>query len=81
MAEKPEKKTCPQCGGEITTGALKSGNQEASIVIAGKPDGFLGVIPYTTSKVAARVCTDCGYIALYARNLEDLLRLDADEES
>lgn len=76
MAAMPEKNRCPQCGGETTKGMLKSGNHEANIVIAGKPDGFLGVVPYTTSPVSARVCTACGYIALYARNLQDLLRLE-----
>lgn len=55
---------------------LKSGNQEASIVIAGKADEFLGVVPYTTSKVGARVCMACGAIELYAQNLEDLLQID-----
>lgn len=72
---------CPLCSGETAKGTLKAGNQEAAIVIAGKPDGFLGVIPYTTSQVAARVCTRCGHIALFARNMQDLLRMDdaADE--
>lgn len=67
---------CPVCGGETAKGTLKAGNQEAAIVIAGKPDGFLGVIPYTTSQISARVCTRCGHIALFARNMQDLLRMD-----
>jgi hypothetical protein len=67
---------CALCGGETTKGVLKTGNHEANVVIAGKPDGFLGVVPYTTSQVAARVCTRCGHIALFARNLQDLLRMD-----
>ena len=46
MADGEAKKSCPQCGGELTRGTLKTGNQEANIIIAGKPDGFLGVIPY-----------------------------------
>ena len=68
---------CPQCGGETAKGTLKAGNQEATIVIAGKPDGFLGVIPYTTSQIAARVCTRCGHIGLFARNMQDLLSIDS----
>ncbi len=71
-------KTCPLCGGETAKGVLKTGNHEANVVIAGKPDGFLGVVPYTTSPVAARVCTDCGHITLFARNLESLLSMDGD---
>jgi hypothetical protein len=81
MAEQKEadasRKACRICGGEMTKGTLKAGNHEANIVIAGKPDGFLGVIPYTTSQIAARVCTACGNIELYARNLQDLLRVEA----
>jgi hypothetical protein len=72
------KAMCGLCGGETAKGTLKAGNHEAQIVIAGKPDGFLGVIPYTTSQVAARVCTACGHIDLYARNLQDLLRVEAE---
>ena len=71
-------KSCPLCGGETAKGVLKTGNHEANVVIAGKPDDFLGVIPYTTSQVAARVCTDCGHITLFARNLESLLTLNDD---
>ncbi len=70
---------CPLCGGETARGVLKAGNQEASVVIAGEPDAFLGVVPYTTSLVAARVCTSCGHIALFAKRLESLLRMDANE--
>ena len=70
-------RTCPLCGGETAKGVLKTGNQEASVVIAGKPDAFLGVIPYATSQVAARVCTSCGHIALFAKSLESLLSMDA----
>ena len=72
-------KTCRFCGGETTTGTVKSGNQEATIVIDGKPDGFLGIVSYTTSPVAARVCTACGHIDLFARNLQDILAVDADD--
>lgn len=68
---------CRICGGELTKGTLKAGNSEANIVIAGKPDGFLGVIPYTTSQISARVCTSCGHIDLYARNLQDILKVEA----
>jgi uncharacterized Zn finger protein len=69
------KNRCPLCGGETARGVLKTGNHEAQIVVAGKPDGFLGVVPYQTSPVAARVCTDCGHVALFAKNLESLLSL------
>ncbi|MDX1933562.1 MAG: hypothetical protein SFU56_13220 [Capsulimonadales bacterium] len=72
-------KRCAACGGELAQGVLKAGNLEATIVVAGKPDGFLGVIPYTTSQIAARVCTDCGRIELYARNRQDLLKVDGNE--
>jgi hypothetical protein len=72
------RKICRLCGGELTKGTLKSGNHEANIIIAGKPDGFLGVIPYTTSQISARVCLDCGHIELYARNFQDLLRVEAE---
>ena len=75
---KNTKSLCALCGGEVTRGTLKSGNQETTIVVAGKPDGFLGVIPYTTSQISARVCTECGHIELYARNLQDLLKMDAE---
>jgi hypothetical protein len=70
---------CPLCGGETETGVLKTGNQEANVVVAGKPDSFLGVIPYKTSQVAARVCDSCGHIALFARNLESLLSMESDD--
>ena len=59
----------------MARGALKAGNQETHIVIAGKPDGFLGVIPYRTSPVGARVCTACGHIELFARDLQDILNV------
>ena len=72
-------RTCPLCGGETAKGVLKAGNQEANVVIAGKPDPFLGVVPYTTSQVTARVCTSCGHIALFARSLESLLSMDAND--
>lgn len=71
MAESKER--CRLCNGETTVGKLQSGNQDARIVIAGKPDGFLGVIPWTTSGVKARVCRDCGHIDLFARDLTELL--------
>lgn len=74
------KNACLRCGVETTTGKLKSGNQEPQIVIAGKPDGFLGVVPYTTSPVLARVCTGCGHIELVARNLRDVLSMDAGDD-
>jgi hypothetical protein len=79
MAEANSQKTCRVCGGETAKATLKAGNQEANLVIAGKPDGFLGVIPYTTSQVAARVCTSCGHVDLYARNLQDLLRVEGND--
>lgn len=82
MPENGDAKTagrvCPLCGGETAKGVLKTGNHDASVVIAGKPDSFLGVVPYTTSQVAARVCMSCGHIALFARNLESLLTMEAD---
>lgn len=78
MAEGDSKKQCRICGGEIAKGTLKTGNQEANIVIAGKPDGFLGVIPYTTAQISARVCTACGHIDLYARNVQDILKVEGD---
>lgn len=67
---------CRLCGGETAAATLKAGNQDATVVVAGKPDGFLGVVPYTTSPVAVRVCRGCGHVELFARNLQDLLRLD-----
>ena len=74
-------KTCPNCGGQdITTGTLKVGNGEAQVVIAGKPDGFLGVIPYTTSPIQVKVCRSCGYLTLFARKLTDLLSIEPDSD-
>ncbi len=72
-----DRRACPLCGGETAKGTLKAGNSEAQIVVAGKPDGFLGVVPYTTSQVAARVCRRCGHIGLFARNMQDLLAMDS----
>lgn len=80
MEEKRSPAACRMCGGETAKATLKAGNNEAQVVIAGKPDGFLGVVPYTTSQVSARVCTSCGYIELYARNLQDILRVETDSE-
>jgi hypothetical protein len=71
---------CPQCGGETAKATLKAGNADATLVIAGKPDGFLGVIPYTTSQVGARVCLNCARIDLFARNVRDLLRIGDDAD-
>ena len=69
---------CPACGGgDLATGTLKNGNQSATVVIAGEPDGFLGVVPYSTAPVDARVCRTCGHVALFARSLEALLQMDA----
>lgn len=68
-------KTCVRCGGETASGTLKTGNAAASIVIAGKPDAFLGVVPYTTAQVAARVCLACGHIDLFAKSLDRLLQM------
>ena len=73
---KPAAAPCPLCGGETASGTLKTGNTPASIVIAGKPDGFLGVVPYTTAQIEARVCTRCGHIALFAQSLESLLQME-----
>lgn len=67
--------TCARCGGETASGTLKTGNAAASIVIAGKPDAFLGVVPYTTAQVEARVCTVCGHIALFAKSPNRLLQM------
>ena len=78
MAENKSKQ-CPLCGGETARGVLKSGNHEASVVIAGKPDPFLGVVPYKTSPITVRVCQSCGHIALFARNLESLLSMGGDD--
>ena len=78
MAKDSPKNVCPFCGGETARGVLKTGNQEAQVVIAGKPDGFLGVVPYKTAQVAAQVCTRCGHIGLFARNLESLLSMGDD---
>jgi len=75
---KPTADTCPLCGGETMRGVLKAGNQSASVVVAGKPDDFLGVVPYTTSPVEVRVCAACGHIALFAKSLESLLQMDDD---
>ena len=78
MAQNKAGQGCPLCGGETARGALKSGNHEASVVIAGKPDPFLGVVPYTTSPVIVRVCRSCGHIALFAKSLESLLAMGED---
>lgn len=77
-SEKGAVRACRLCGGETAKGTLKAGNQEAQLVVAGKPDGFFGVIPYTTAQVSARVCRSCGHVDLYARNLHDLLSVDVD---
>ena len=68
---------CHLCGGETAKGVLKTGNHEANVVIAGKADGFLGVVPYTNSQVAVRVCGQCGHIALFARDVESLLDMES----
>lgn len=70
------KEKCRLCGGDVTMGKLQAGNADARIVIAGKPDGFLGVTPWTASTVRARVCRACGHIELFARDLQDLLAID-----
>jgi len=75
---KPSADICPLCGGETMHGVLKAGNQSANVVVAGKPDDFLGVVPYTTSPVEVRVCAGCGHIALFAKNPESLLQMDDD---
>jgi hypothetical protein len=72
---------CLRCGGETARGTVKAGNHEAQVVIAGKPDGFLGVIPYTTTPVGARVCTVCGHIELFARDPRNLLTIESGDES
>lgn len=71
-------RSCAFCGGETAKGVLKAGNQEAQVVVAGKPDAFLGVIPYTTSQVMVRVCRNCGHIGLFAKSLESLLSMGDD---
>lgn len=76
-----DKNACARCGGETTSGTLKAGNANASIVIAGKPDGFLGVIPYTTAQIEARVCLACGNIALFARSVDRLLQMGDGENN
>ena len=60
--------------------ALMKGNDEGVVVVAGKPDGFLGVIPFTTSQILARVCRSCGNIELFARNSQDILAVESDNE-
>lgn len=72
-----EQPTCARCGSPTATGTLKAGREEATVIIAGEPDGFLGVVPYTASPVGVRVCKTCGHIDLYARALRDLLRVEA----
>lgn len=59
----------------MASGTLKMGNTAVRIVIAGKPDAFLGVVPYTTAPIEARVCLACGYIALFAQSLDRLLQM------
>ncbi len=74
----PQSPRCPAChSSDLATGTLNTGKQSATIVIAGEPDGFLGVVPYSTAPVDARVCRTCGHIALFARSLETLLQMDA----
>jgi hypothetical protein len=71
---------CHHCGGaDLAAATVKAGNSDAQIVIAGKPDGFLGVVPYTTSPIRAYVCRSCGYTMLFARQLTDLLAIDPDD--
>lgn len=73
---------CLHCGGaDLASASLKSGNADAQIVIAGKPDGFLGVTPYTKSPIRATVCRDCGYTMLFATQMTDLLAVEATEPS
>lgn len=74
---------CAHCGGPMVRGTLKAGNTVPTIVVAGVPDDFLGVVPYTTSPVEARVCTACGHIALFATSLDRVLQMGGggDEES
>lgn len=72
---------CHHCGGsDLASAAVKVGNGDAQIVIAGKKDGFLGVVPYTTSPIRAYVCRSCGYTMLFARQLTDLLAIDPDNQ-
>ena len=72
-------KRCGHCGGsDLADAVFKAGNADAQVVIAGTPDGFLGVVPYTKSPVRAVVCRDCGYIALFATQLTDLLAVEPD---
>lgn len=73
MSETNNRNRCAKCGGETARATVKAGNQEATLVIAGKPDGFLGVIPYTMAQIAAYVCGECGFVEFYARNVQDLL--------
>ena len=73
--------TCPQCGGSDLASATFQAGADARVVIAGQPDGFLGVVPYTKSPVRAVVCRGCGYIMLFATQLSDLLALEPDGEN
>ncbi len=75
-------KKCLNCGsGDIAGATLKAGNADAQIVIAGEPDGFLGVVPYTKSPIQAYVCRDCGYTMLFAEQMSDLLTVDVKKET
>ncbi|MBC8142961.1 MAG: hypothetical protein H7Y38_16175 [Armatimonadetes bacterium] len=75
-------KRCGHCGGaDLASASLKAGNADAQIVIAGHPDGFLGVIPYTKSPIRAYVCRDCGYTMLFAEQMTDLLALNAQSDT
>ncbi len=68
---------CHHCGGsDLAAGTLQSGNVDARVVIAGHPDGFLDVIPYTKSPIRAVVCRSCGYTMLFATQLTDLLAIE-----
>ncbi len=72
---------CHHCGGaDLAAATVKVGGGDTRIVIAGKPDGFLGVIPYTTSPLQAYVCRACGYTMLFATQLTDLLALEPDDK-
>ncbi len=64
---------CRACGGATALAKVQSGNQDLRVVIAGKPDGFLGVVPWTASGLRARVCRACGHVDLVAKDLTDLL--------
>ena len=50
---------CEKCGGDVTVAALRTRLLDVHLV---------GTMSVRTSPVEARVCTECGFIALYAQS-------------